>query len=86
VPNIIEPAGSMDKKTWWKRFRFIAQKYVNFVLIETLSRPVIAIELNDKSHEQSDRQELLLDVFTDANISLLFIESLMNMTSMRLEK
>jgi hypothetical protein len=74
VPNIIEPTGSLDKKTWWKRFRFIAQKYVDFVLIEIHSRPVIAIELNDKSHGQSDRQKLLLDVFTDAYIPLLFIQ------------
>lgn len=74
VPNIIETAGSLDKKTWWKRFRFIAQKYVDFVLIDIHSRPAIAFELSDKSHGQSDPQKLLLDVFTDAYIPLLFIQ------------
>lgn len=76
VADLIEPASSVDKKTWWKRFRFVAQKHIDFVFLDSDSRPVIAIELNDKSHEEGHRMERddsLLAAFTDANVPLLFV-------------
>lgn len=57
VADLIEPVATLDKKTWWKRFRFVAQKHIDFVFLDSDSRPVIAIELNDKSHGEDDRKE-----------------------------
>ncbi len=89
VADLIEPASSGDKKIWWKRFRFIAQKHIDYVLLDSDSRPVIAIELNDKSHEEDHRMERddsLLAAFSDANIPLLFVPAAHEYATGNLEK
>lgn len=89
VADLIEPTSSVDKKTWWKRFRFIAQKHVDYVFLDSDSRPVIAIELNDNSHEEDHRMERddsLLAAFSDAKIPLLFVPAAHEYATGKLEK
>ncbi len=53
VADLIEPATTFDKK-WWRRSHFVAKKHIHCIFLDSDSRPVIAIELNDKSHEEYD--------------------------------
>jgi len=55
----------------------ISQKHVDFLLIDSQTlRPVVAIELDDSSHQRADRQardELVDSVFKAAGLALLHI-------------
>jgi len=55
----------------------ISQKHVDFLLIDSQTlRPIVAIELDDSSHQRADRQardELVDSVFKAAGLALLHI-------------
>lgn len=57
-------------------FRQISQKHLDFVIAAADWTIVAAVELNDKSHERSDRRArdaLLQRAFTQAGVSLHFL-------------
>lgn len=66
IADVLSPKkGQYDKSTWRKAFNQIACKHYDFVLCdpETLEIQMV-IELDDSSHDRSDRQKR--DVFVDA--------------------
>lgn len=76
VADIVEPRKTFSKKLWWKRFRFLSQKHIDYVLFNKEYLPVLAIELNDRSHLEKHRvkrDKELESAFNNASIPLLFI-------------
>lgn len=74
--DIVEPRKTFSKKLWWKRFRFLSQKHIDYVLINKEYLPVLAIELNDRSHLEKHRvkrDKQLESVFHNTSVPLLFI-------------
>ena len=56
------------KRVYWKAFHKIAQKHVDFVVLDPQSlEPVCAIELDDSSHERRDRKAR--DRFVDSALA-----------------
>lgn len=51
-------------REFWQRFNSISAKHVDFVLCDEQLAPVVAIELDDSSHEQPER--LTRDQFVDS--------------------
>lgn len=73
VGDLLQPRDDLDEATRRRLFAKIAQKHVDFVLVDQQMRPVAAVELNDRSHERPDRKarDLLLGrVFQEAGIPL----------------
>ncbi len=76
VADIVEPRKTLSKRLWWKRFRFLSQKHIDYVLLNDEYFPILAIELNDRSHDEkhrAKRDKQLANVFYNANVPLLFI-------------
>ena len=74
--DLIEPRKTLTKNEWWKRFRFLSQKHIDFVLLDLDMKPVIAIELNDRSHlekERALRDVELMNAFLNASFPILFV-------------
>lgn len=69
--NVTSPSSAARHRV----FRSIACKHVDFVLADANNlRPLVAIELDDSSHQRADRQlrdELLNDLFQKAAFPLL---------------
>ncbi len=63
-----------DQKRFWKYISKINRKHVDFLLCDPkTAKPLLGIELDDKSHERSDRKvrdELVDNVFSAANLPL----------------
>ena len=63
-----------DQKRFWKYMIKINRKHVDFVLCDPkTTKPLLGIELDDKSHKRSDRQardEFVDNVFSAANLPL----------------
>jgi len=64
----------MDKKMFWTYTNKITSKHVDFLLSDPkTAKPLIGIELDDKSHKRKDRQErdeFVDNVFSAANLPL----------------
>lgn len=76
VADIIEPRKTMTKSEWWKRFRFLSQKHIDFIFLDKNFMPIIAVELNDRSHLEkgrATRDKELKDIFNNASVPLLFV-------------
>lgn len=88
LPTILEH--KVRGQNWKGAFGHINQKSVDFVLClkETLE-PILAIELNDKSHDKEDRMTrdgVVQTIFEKAGISLIFIKNQTNYSSEEVEK
>ena len=63
-----------NQKRFWKYMEKINRKHVDFLLCDPkTAKPLLGIELDDKSHERSDRKvrdELVDNVFSAANLPL----------------
>ncbi|WP_415882278.1 DUF2726 domain-containing protein [Neptuniibacter sp. QD34_54] len=75
VADIVEPNPTKNRSEWQKAFNPIKAKHFDYVIctVDTL-KPVCAIELDDKSHSQTKRQQrdqLLESVCSDANLPLI---------------
>ena len=56
VADVIGVGGKEGSSSWWSLFRQISSKHVDFVFVErSTMRPVVAIELDDLSHNKPDR-------------------------------
>lgn len=65
LADLIEPK---TKENWQTAFNKIKSKHIDFVLCDpTSSRPLIAIELDDSSHQNEDRSHR--DMFVDRALS-----------------
>ncbi|WP_415899100.1 DUF2726 domain-containing protein [Neptuniibacter sp. QD48_11] len=75
VADIVEPNPTKNRSEWQKAFNPIKAKHFDYVICtaDTL-KPVYAIELDDKSHNQKKRQQrdqLLDNVCQDSNLPLI---------------
>jgi len=75
VADIVEPNPTKNRSEWSRAFGKIKAKHFDYVICATDTlKPVCAIELDDKSHNQKKRQqrdELLESVSKDANLPLI---------------
>lgn len=56
VADVIGVGGKEGSSSWWSLFRQISSKHVDFVFVErSTMRPVVAIELDDLSHNKPER-------------------------------
>lgn len=80
----------VNGQNWRGALSHIHQKSVDFVLCEKESiLPVLAIELNDKSHERplrAERDRVVSDIFATAGIPLLFIKNQVTYNSEELDQ
>ena len=75
VADIVEPNPSKDRSEWQTAFNKIKAKHFDYVICaaDTL-QPVLAIELDDKSHHQKKRQQrdqLLASICKETGLPLL---------------
>lgn len=78
VSDIIVPAVNQFKKGsgWHWLFSQVSQKHVDFVITDQQLNFSCAVELNDKSHDQLDRQKrdaFLAEEFTSAEMALVWV-------------
>jgi len=76
IADIIVPVGEIRNKKWWKDFKFISQKHIDFLCVDEFMNPIIAIELNDRSHEEegrADRDKMIKKAFEDSGVPLIFV-------------
>lgn len=75
VADIVEPNPTKNRSEWSRAFGKIKAKHFDYVICATDTlKPVCAIELDDKSHNQKKRQqrdELLESVCKDAKLPLI---------------
>ena len=75
VADIVEPNPTKNRSEWSRAFSKIKAKHFDYVICATDTlKPVCAIELDDKSHNQKKRQQrdqLLESVCQDANLPLI---------------
>ena len=67
VADIVTIPGGSSKKpsrAWWKKFVKISSKHVDFLIVDEHFKPVLAIELDDKTHLEKDRKKR--DIFLDS--------------------
>lgn len=55
--DLITPAGKEGGRAWWRAFRRISSKHIDFVLAERDGTVLLAIELDDDSHRRRDRRK-----------------------------
>ena len=75
LADIVQPAKTGDKRAWYAAFGVIKSKHVDFAVCDpdTLEFRLI-VELDDKSHDRSDRAERdqkVDDILAQANIPIL---------------
>lgn len=79
IADIIKPSKHLPKKMWNKLFWAISSKHVDYLLVDRESlEPILAIELNDKSHKRKDRMgrdEMVGKAFASAKIPLLWVKA-----------
>jgi len=78
LPTIVDH--KINGQNWKGAFRHIDEKSVDFVLCEKVTlKPILAIELDDRSHEEESRmmrdEEVKRIIETDAGIPLLRIKN-----------
>ena len=75
LADIVQPAKTGDKRAWYAAFGVIKSKHVDFAVCDpdTLEFRLI-VELDDKSHDRSDRAERdqkVDDILAQANLPIL---------------
>lgn len=77
LPTILDC--KINGQNWHGAFRHIGEKSVDFVLCDSISlKPLLAIELDDKSHDEESRQlrdEEVERIFKEADLPLLRFEN-----------
>ena len=77
VADVLQPEKGLDRSTWQRSFNKIAGKHFDFVVVDADSGQMrCAIELNDRSHRQRDRQDrdaFLVGACEHAQLPLLMI-------------
>lgn len=64
IADVLRVSVKQDKKKFWYWFTKISSKHFDYVLVnEKTYEPIIAIELDDASHQRKDRQDR--DIFVN---------------------
>ena len=77
IADLVTPKKSINRRAGWRAFRKVSSKHVDFVIVDRRTGEIhAAVELDDRSHAQQDRQarDAFVDrVFAQAGIPLLRI-------------
>jgi len=77
IADLVTPTQTINQRAWWRAFRQVSSKHVDFVIVERRTGAIhAAVELDDRSHAQRERQarDAFVDrVFAQAGIPLLRI-------------
>jgi hypothetical protein len=57
LADLIEPKDDIEKSKWWTCFNKIKSKHIDFVLADYDTNIILLIELDDSTHQRSDRME-----------------------------
>lgn len=75
LADLMTPDKKGSKDAWWRAFTKISSKHVDFVLLDRRTAEIlIAIEIDDRSHgqrERQDRDSFVNEAFAQAGIPLL---------------
>jgi len=75
LADIVQPAKTGNRSAWYSAFGVIKSKHVDFVVCEPDTMEIrLVVELDDKSHERSDRAERdqkVDDILAQAGIPVL---------------
>lgn len=66
LADLVDPMPNADRKEWYRDFAKVQSKHIDFAICDNM-KVLLLIELDDKSHEQAERQER--DVFVNAVLS-----------------
>ncbi len=66
LADLVDPMPNADRKEWYRDFAKVQSKHIDFAVCDNM-KVILLIELDDKSHEQSERKER--DVFVNAVLS-----------------
>lgn len=79
VADLLTPAKTAYRRAWWKAFRQISSKHIDFVLVHPeTSAILVAIELDDRSHDRAERRtrdQFLDRAFREAGMPLIRIKA-----------
>ncbi|EDV0264285.1 DUF2726 domain-containing protein, partial [Salmonella enterica subsp. salamae] len=70
----VAPDRKSGSREWWQLFRLVSQWHCDVVITDRAGRIIVAVELDDRSHEAPKRQRrdlLLEEVLKQAGIPLL---------------
>ncbi len=57
IADVITPRATVRRQAWWRAFRKISSKHLDYVLLEPQSGVIrMALELDDSSHRRTDRR------------------------------
>lgn len=79
LADVFEVKKGYDRSRWQRAFNRISAKHIDFLFVrETDGKPVVGIELDDKSHQKTkriERDKLVDGVFESAGLPLLRIKA-----------
>lgn len=81
IADILDP---IHGKGFYHRRNQVLPKHIDFLICDKYFKPIVAIELNGKSHLRQDRIErdlLVTQMFKDANLRLEFVDVGTNFSS-----
>ena len=74
IADLVKVRGAfLSRSQWQTAFNQISQKHVDFVVIDRAGRTQFAVEVDDKSHDRSDRRRrdaFVNEVFEMAGVAL----------------
>ena len=78
IADILKVAPTNDRSAWGRAFGKIAQKHIDFVIMNHVGDILFAIEVDDSSHRRPDRQKrdaFVNDAFKQAGVPLIRVQS-----------
>ena len=78
IADILKVAPTNDRSAWGRAFGKIAQKHIDFVIMNHSGDILFAIEVDDSSHQRPDRQQrdaFVNEAFKQAGVPLIRVQS-----------
>ncbi len=74
IADVVGVSGKEGSNNWWRSFRKISSKHIDFVFVSKIDmKPLVAIELDDLSHEKKERikrDKFINHVFKESGLPL----------------
>ena len=64
LADLVEPKKELEKGKWQTAFNRVNRKHIDFVICDSTMHVKLCLELDDSSHDRTDRQQR--DVFVDS--------------------
>jgi hypothetical protein len=75
LADLVRPEKGLDRKDWQSAFNRVCAKHVDFVVCDSAAlKPIVALELDDKSHQQEkrvERDDFLNELFARLTLPLM---------------